>query len=142
ESCNIVDQVINTSFASKLNFIDKKISKRKEELIEEAQWIINLIPHLAKTYKEQKNPWINYKVLNRLVKYGIFDAPHLKNNLFALGQIKTKIINGACYSWDIKHEKKIDERERIKKVIEKHPNILISEGKFQKEFFYGKVMNE
>lgn len=140
ESCNIVDQVINTSFASKLNFIDKKIRKRKEELIREAQWSINLIPRLAKTYEEQKNPWINHKVLNRLVEYGIFDAPHLKNNPFALGQIKTKIINGACYSWDIKHQKIIDERERIKKIIEKHPNILISEDKFQK--VYGKVMSE
>jgi hypothetical protein len=142
ESCNIVDQVINTSFASKLNFIDKKIRKRKEELIREAYWIINLIPRLAKTSEEQKNPWIHHNVLNRLVEYGIFDAPHLKNNPFALGQIKTKIINGACYSWDIKHQKIIDERERIKKIIEKHPNILISEDKFQKEFFYGKVMNE
>ncbi|MFW9946599.1 MAG: hypothetical protein ACFFDX_07190, partial [Candidatus Odinarchaeota archaeon] len=117
ESCNIVDQVINTSFASKLNFIDKKIRKRKEELIKEAQWIINLIPRLAKTYEEQKNPWINHKVLNRLVKYGIFDAPHLKNNSFALGQIKTKVINGACYSWDIRNQRIIDEIERIKKII-------------------------
>ncbi|MFX1321900.1 MAG: methionine synthase [Promethearchaeota archaeon] len=142
ESCNIVDQVINTSFSSKLNFIDKKIRKRKEELIREAQWIINLIPRLAKTYEEQKNPLINYKILNRLVEYGIFDAPHLKNNPFALGKIKTKIINGACCSWDIKHQKVINERERIKKIVEKCSNILISEDKFQKEFFYGKVMNE
>jgi hypothetical protein len=142
ESCNIVDQVINTSFASKLNFIDKKIRKRKEELIKEAQWIINLIPCLAKTYEEQKNPWINHKVLNRLVKYGIFDAPHLKNNSFALGQIKTKVINGACYSWDIKNQKIIDERERINKIIEKYPNLLMSEDKPQKEFLYGKVVNE
>lgn len=142
ESCNIVDQVINTSFASKLNFIDKKIRRRKEELIREAQWIIDLIPRLAKTHEEQKNPRINHKVLNRLVEYGIFDAPHLKNNRFALGRIKTRIINGACYSWDIKHQKRIDERERIKKIIEKYPNLLMSEDKVQKEFFYGKVMNE
>ncbi|MFX1464471.1 MAG: methionine synthase, partial [Promethearchaeota archaeon] len=142
ESCNIVDQVINASFASKLNFINKKIRKRKEELIKEAQWIINLIPRLAKTYEEQKSPWINHKVLNRLVEYGIFDAPHLKNNKFALGQIKTKVINGACYSWDINHQRKIDERERINKIIEKYPNLLMPEDKLQKELFYGKVMNE
>jgi glutamate mutase epsilon subunit len=142
ESCNIVDQVINTSFISKLNFIDDEVRKRKEELIREAQWIINLIPRLAKTYAEQNNPWINHNILSRLVKYGIFDAPHLKNNQFALGQIKTKVINGACYSWDIENQRILNERERIKKIIEKYPNLLMSEDKFQKEYIYGKVMNE
>ncbi|MFW9948583.1 MAG: methionine synthase, partial [Candidatus Thorarchaeota archaeon] len=67
ESCNIVDQVINVSFASKLNFIDNAVRKRKEELIKEARWIINLIPQLTKTSKEKRNPWINHMVLNRLV---------------------------------------------------------------------------
>jgi hypothetical protein len=142
ESCKIVDQVINTSFTSKLNLIDEEVRKRKEELIREAQWIINLIPRLAKSHIEQKNPWINHKVLNRLVEYGIFDAPHLKNNPFALGEIRTKIFNGACYSWDITHQRRIDERERIKNIIEKNPNILMPEDGFQEELFYGGVMNE
>jgi hypothetical protein len=142
ESCKIVDQVINNSFASKLNFIDEEVRKRKEELIREAQWIINLIPRLAKTHKEQKNPWISHRVLNRLIKYGIFDAPHLKNNPFALGKINTKIINGACYSWDKTHRKIINERERIKEIIEIYPHVLMSENEFQKDFSFGKVMNE
>lgn len=142
ESCNIVDQVINASFASKLHFIDKAISKRKEELIKEAKWIIDLIPRLTKTSEEKRNPWIDHKVLTRLVKYGIFDAPHLKNNKFALGQIKTKIVNGACYSWDSENQKIMNEQERISKIFEKHSNLLKSEGNFQKKAFYGKVMNE
>jgi glutamate mutase epsilon subunit len=141
ESCNIVDQVINTSFTSKLNFIDERIRERKDELINEAQWIMDLIPKLAKTTEEQCNPWIHHKVLNRLVKYGIFDAPHLKNNKFALGQITTKIANGACYSWDIEHGKILNEQERIKMLIEKYPNILASDAKMEKKGFYGKVIN-
>ena len=142
ESCNIVDQVITTSYASKLNFIDERIEKRKEELIKQAKYIVDIIPGLAKTSSERKNPYVNYRILNRLVKYGIFDAPHLKNNQFALGQIKTKIENGACYSWDNKRQEILDERERIKKIIEKHPTKFFSEEKFQKENIYSEVLNE
>jgi len=142
ESCNIVDQVITTSYASKLNFIDERIEKRKEELIKQAKYIVDIIPGLAKTSSERKNPYVNYRILNRLVKYGIFDAPHLKNNQFALGQINTKIENGACYSWDNKRQEILDERERIKKIIEKHPTKFFSEEKFQKENIYSEVLNE
>ncbi|MFX1499227.1 MAG: methionine synthase [Promethearchaeota archaeon] len=141
ESCNIVDQVISNSFASKINFIDEKVRNRKNELIDDARWIINLIPRLAKTSDEQKDPWINHKVLNRLIKYGIFDAPHLKNNQFALGQIKTKIINGACYSWDDKKHKRIDEKQRIISILENNSKIVQS-NKFQRKNVSGKVINE
>jgi hypothetical protein len=55
-------------------------------------------------------------VLNNLVKYGIFDAPHLKNNKYAKGEIQTKIINGACYAWDSSRGKIYDEIERIKDI--------------------------
>jgi hypothetical protein len=142
ESCNIVDQVINVSLASNLNFIDETIRKRKMELIKEAKWIIDLIPRLTKSYEKEKSPWINHKVLSRLVKYGIFDAPHLKNNKFALGQIKTKMVNGACYSWDSENQKIMNEQERISKIIEKHPNLLKAEDSFQKKMFYGEVVNQ
>jgi len=142
ESCKIVDQVINISLASKLNVIDEEIRKRKEILIKEAKWIIDLIPRLTKSYEEERNPWINHEVLTRLVKYGIFDAPQLKNNQFALGQINTKMVNGACYSWDSENQKIMNEQERIGKIIETYPNLLKAEDKFQKKAFYGEVLNQ
>jgi methylmalonyl-CoA mutase cobalamin-binding subunit len=139
ESCNIVDQVINRVFSSKINIIDKRITKRKEELIKQAQWIINFIPRLAKTNNESIDPWINSEVLTRLVKFGIFDAPHLKNNQFALGQIKTNIVDGACYSWDEVHNKKIDELERINEIIRKNPEKFQPLNKLTKLKKFGKV---
>ncbi|MCP4761626.1 MAG: hypothetical protein GY870_07580, partial [archaeon] len=142
ESCNIVDQVINTDYSCRLNFIDDKIIKRKEELIKQAKWIVNLIPDLARTPFEQENPFINYKVLNRLIKYGIFDAPHLKNNEFALGRIKTKTIKGACYSWDEECQEKVDELSRIKKIIEENLDRFKSDDGIQKEINRGGVMPE
>ena len=142
ESCNIVDQVIKAVYSSRLNFIDDKIQERKEVLIKQARWIVNLIPDLARTPLEQENPFINYKVLNRLVKYGIFDAPHLKDNEFALGRIKTKIIEGACYSWDKERQEKVDEIYRIQKIIEANPNKFRSKCGLQKEKKQGKVTYE
>jgi hypothetical protein len=124
--------VINRIYSSEINFIDKRIQKRKDELIRQAKYIINLIPSLAKNKNELKNPYIDSNVLNRLVKYGIFDAPHLKNNRFALGKIKTKIINGACYSWDDLRQKKYDEIQRIKDIILTLPE-LKSFGSFKQK---------
>ncbi|MFO8017775.1 MAG: methionine synthase [Promethearchaeia archaeon] len=117
ESCRIVDQVVNQMFNSEMNFLDDRVRKRKKELIEQAKWIINLIPRLAKSKDERKHPYTSPTVLNRLVKYGIFDAPHLKNNKFARGKIQTKISNGACYSWDPTKERILDERKRIKNLV-------------------------
>ncbi|MFW9951559.1 MAG: methionine synthase, partial [Candidatus Thorarchaeota archaeon] len=142
ESCNIVDQVINLSLSSKLNFSNDVIRKRKVELIKEAKWIIDLIPRLTKSSDEEKNPWVNHEALTRLVKYGIFDAPHLKNNKFASGQVKTKIVNGACYSWDSENQRIMNEQDRISKIIEKYPNLLKAEDSFQREKLYGEVVNQ
>ncbi len=140
ESCEIVEQIINQSYSSKINLIDNRILRRKEELINQAKWIIDLIPQLVKNKKELENPYITPNVLNRLVKYGIFDAPHLKNNKYALGKIKTKMINGACYSWDNSLQKKYDEIQRIKDLIFDLPDVKISNLLDQKGKTFSKVM--
>jgi len=114
ESCKIVSQVVNKVLSSNLNFISSNIVKRKEQLIRQAQEIIRLIPNLARDLKKTEDPFLNPTVLNNLVEYGIFDAPQLKNNKFAKGKIQTRIVNGACYSWDSKRDKIYDEIERIK----------------------------
>ncbi|TFG07160.1 MAG: methionine synthase [Promethearchaeota archaeon] len=142
ESSNIVNQVIDRMYSSKVNIIDEHLEKRKEELVRQAKWIINLIPYLAKTSKEKENPWTNYNVLNRIVKYGIFDAPHLKNNEFAAGNIKTKMIDGACYSWHPSRQRKIDEIERIKDIIANYPDIFPSKSITEDIFHAEKVMDQ
>ncbi|TXT57097.1 MAG: hypothetical protein BAJALOKI1v1_1880005 [Promethearchaeota archaeon] len=117
ESCNIVDQVVQRMYSSNITVHTEQIEKRKRFLIDQAHWIINLIPYLAKTSHEKQNPWISPSVLERLVSYGIFDAPHLKNNAFAKGEITTELIDGACCSINRVLQKSIDERERITKLM-------------------------
>ena len=83
---------------------------------------------------------VNYKVLNRLVKYGIFDAPHLKNNEYAVGKIKTKMVDGACYSWDDARQKKLDEIERIKDIIATFPYKFTSNIEIDEKLKVEKVI--
>lgn len=132
ESCKIVSQIINKSLSSNLNFINNSIITRKEQLITQAQEIISLIPNLTNDSEEAEDPYINPNVLNRLVKYGIFDAPHLKNNKFAKGEIKTKIINGTCYSWDSTRDKIYDEIERIKDIDNVTNELSLFNSKFKR----------
>jgi hypothetical protein len=133
ESCKIVDHVIDLHYSSNISVLNKKILDRKTELMEQAKWIVNLIPELSKTSEKSTNPFTNYENLLRLIELGIFDAPQLKNNKFALGKIKTKVIDGTCYSWDEDQNKKITEVDRIKFIVESDPNIDLSKLKFQFE---------
>jgi len=121
ESCDIVDQVVQGIYSSNVSFKSEHIEKRKQFLIQQAKWIVNLIPKLTKYPLKKRDPWINPEVLYRLVKLGIFDAPHLKNNPFGKGEIKTRIINGACDSIGITN-KPINEIERIKQILNKLEN--------------------
>ncbi|TFF93304.1 MAG: methionine synthase [Promethearchaeota archaeon] len=127
ESCEIVEQVINRIYSSNLSLNSEVIAKRKEKLKEEAKWIINLIPNLATNYEERKNPYVNHKVLTKMVKYGIFDAPHLKNNPYAPGKIQTKMVNGACYSWEELRQKPISDIERIKTIMNSFPEEILKQ---------------
>lgn len=117
KSCKIVHQVINKFYASNLSFLDQRVLDRKDELIKQAKWIIELIPKLAVSKEEKKNPWINSNLLHRVVKYGIFDAPHLKNNDYAKGEVKTDIVKGGCDSLDSVNGMPINEIERITTII-------------------------
>jgi hypothetical protein len=142
ESCKIVDQVINQYSQSNIRYINNTIIEQKNHLIKEAKMIINLIPNLVKNTDEARDPYINYKVLNRLVKYGIFDAPQLKNNKFALGKIETKIINGACYSWNNVQNKIYEEINRIEDINESIPELDLFNLKDLKRNLISTVIDE
>lgn len=142
ESCKIVDQVINSNYSSNISILNEKILNRKAELMEQAKWIVNLIPEFSKASGETTNPFTNYENLSKLVELGIFDAPQLKNNKFALGKIKTKAIDGGCYSWDEDQNKKIDEVERIKLIVESDPNIDLSSLRLQFKKYVTEVIDK
>ena len=140
ESCEIIDQVISNAYSSELNFVSKKVTERKQELIAQAKWIVNLVPRFIRKEPKGGNPWLDEEILHKLVQLGIFDAPHLKNNKFACGKIETKMKDGACYSWDPVTSQTLNEIKRIKLIVEKYPQHFQNENEFESNYNFKEMI--
>jgi hypothetical protein len=73
---------------------DPRIQTRKTQLIAEATRTLDAIRSLAGP--GVADPLTDPATLARAVTSGILDAPQLRNNPFARGQVRTQIVNGAC----------------------------------------------
>jgi hypothetical protein len=74
---------------------DPEVMARKAELVEQAQVTLEAIKAIAPA--SVSDPWIDPATLAKSVSLGIMDAPQLKNNQFARGEITTRIDKrGAC----------------------------------------------
>jgi hypothetical protein len=77
---------------------DPAIQLRKAYLVQEAQVTLDAIRAIAEP--SVADPLADPATLARAVAAGILDAPQLRNNPFALGQVVTRIIDGACVAVD------------------------------------------
>jgi len=77
---------------------DQAVQERTQHLVREARITLHAIRKNAKP--EIEDGLIDAENLADVVKKGILDAPHLKNNPFAAGTIKTRMINSACEAVD------------------------------------------
>ena len=93
---------------------DPKIQARKHHLIEQAQATLRAISNIAPA--DTEDPFTDPPTLTRAVKLGILDAPQLKNNPFAPGKIKTRILNGASEAVDERGEP-ISEQDRLENFL-------------------------
>lgn len=73
---------------------DPAVTSQVEHLVAEATVTLRAIRQLGA--HSSPDPWIDPLTLSQSVKLGILDAPQLKNNPFAVGQIKTRVLNGSC----------------------------------------------
>ncbi len=89
---------------------DPSVQERKEQLLEESRVTIESIRTLENS--GSKDPLIDPVVLSCAVEKGILDAPQLRNNPFARGNINTRIIKGACISVD-DSGRQLSEYERL-----------------------------
>ncbi len=117
ESCKIVRGVIRNHFLGTVEISeDPEVLKRKEELVKEARLILEAIKSVA---GDSENPLSDPKVLARAVELGILDAPHLKGNSIAKGELKTRMVDGALYAYDSKEKRIISEKERLERILGK-----------------------
>ena len=116
ESAMIVRGVLKNEFLGSVDMTkDKTVQRRKEELIKEALIIIDAIRAIG---PKDIDPLTDPATLDKAVKLGILDAPHLKGNKAAKGELNTRIISGAMYAYDNKEKRIIKEEERIGKILE------------------------
>lgn len=91
---------------------DPVIDARAEELVHDAEATLAAIQSIAEPGVE--DAWIDASTLTKAVRLGILDAPHLRNNQYALGRIQTRVDSrGACVSYHSDRDEILSERERL-----------------------------
>lgn len=115
ESCKIVRGVIKNVFLGSVDMTkDATVQRRKEQLIEEANIIIDAIKSIG---PDDKDPLTDPETLTKAVKLGILDAPQLKGNPACSGALNTRVISGALYAYDNNKKEIITEQERIRRIL-------------------------
>ena len=95
EACGMARKAIENSLHGAPDMTaDPAVQSQAEYLVSEAQITLRAIQNLATPVS--RDPWADPVTLAKSVKLGILDAPQLRNNPFALGQIKTSMFNGSC----------------------------------------------
>jgi hypothetical protein len=115
ESCMIVRGIIKNEFLGSIDMTQQKgVIERKEQLIEEAKLVIEAIKSIG---EGAEDPLSDPDTLARAVKLGILDAPQLKGNKAAKGELKTKMVSGSLYPYDEENGRIIYEKERLEEIM-------------------------
>jgi methylmalonyl-CoA mutase cobalamin-binding subunit len=118
-ACKVAQRAIENALRGMPDMTqDPQVQERKEELVAEARVTLEAIHSIAGPGVDE--PFTDPATLARAVKLGLLDAPHLRGNLFAPGQIVTRIDQrGACIAVDPKTGHPLGERERIARLLQK-----------------------
>lgn len=92
---------------------DPAVQARRAELAAEVRLTLDAIRALAGPGAD--DPLADPAALTRAVTCGVLDAPQLRNNPFGLGQVETRIIDGACRAVDAQG-RPLTEPERLERL--------------------------
>ncbi len=114
ESCKLARRAIENALHGQPDMTqDIAVQARKEELIRETRVTLDAIRSLAPS--SISDPLADAAVLAQAVTSGILDAPQLKNNPFARGEIVTRIDSrGACVAINPDNGQPVNEKTRLK----------------------------
>lgn len=111
DAAKMARRVIENALAGQADMLsDPAVIERRKELIKETKVLLQAIKNIHQG--REGDAFINPQTLADSVAKGILDAPHLKNNPFACGEISTRIIHGACEVVD-QHQRKLTESQRL-----------------------------
>ena len=113
EACALARRAIENAVRGQPDMLaDPAVRERAEEIAAEAMVLVDAIRGLAPA--GVTDPLTDPTTLTRAVTSGLFDAPHLRNNPFARGEIVTRIdARGACITVDPVSGRPLSERERV-----------------------------
>jgi hypothetical protein len=116
EACLLARQVIKNALAGAPDMTaDPAVQARREELVYEAQATLAAIQALAEP--GIADPLTDPTTLAKAVTAGVLDAPHLRQNPFAPGQIVTGIdVRGACVTLDPVSRQALAEPGRLERL--------------------------
>lgn len=123
ESCEIVNGVIKNCHGSMGSLIESAtVRKRKTELLADAELLLKAISSLR---EGNEDPYSDPRVIARAVALGLLDAPHLKGNPYALGEIHTRIVDGAVVCVDPATGYPVGERRRLEMLASRKATPLV-----------------
>lgn len=113
EACGLARRaIVNALRGAPDMTADPAVQQRKEQLLREAEVTLAALRAAATT--GVADPLTDPATLARAVTTGILDAPHLRNNPYAKGQMRTRVDErGACIAVDETTGKPLSEEERI-----------------------------
>ncbi len=114
EASKIVRRAITNALGAPDMTQAAEVQERKAIVIEEAKTLLEHLRLIAPLGID--DPWTDPATLAKAVTTGLLDAPQLRNNQFALGQVRTRIIDGASVAVD-KNGVPLSQRERIGKLM-------------------------
>ncbi len=82
--------------------------------MKEAKLLVAVVHSLSDEISE--DPLVEPKTYVEAVRNGVLDASHLRNNPIAKGQLRTKMVHGACLAIDPESNSPIDEMTRLKRL--------------------------
>jgi hypothetical protein len=111
DACKMAQRAIENALQGAPDMTaDPRIQQYKNQLVNEAQVTLAAIQQLSAG--EGNDPFTDALTLTKAVQTGILDAPQLRNNPFARGIIKTRILHGACQTVN-DDGKQVSEMERL-----------------------------
>ena len=113
-SCLLADQVITDSVAGLPDpFVDPEVAARRDVLVAEAEILLHAVDELCPGASDG-----DPEALGRVVRRGLFDAPHLTGNPVAPGRVVT-VVDGGCDAVDPATGKPLGEAARVAELTER-----------------------
>jgi len=117
EACKLARRAIENAVRGQPDMtLDPSVQQRRNELTREARATVDAIQAVAAP--GVPDPLTDPATLTKAVTAGVLDAPHLRNNPFARGEIVTRIDSrGACLAVDPATGRPLSDEERITSLL-------------------------